>query len=104
MGKSEAADRGGTLTSDGNYVGRLITKTPGDFSGPVNAALLEQYKLYVQSAEQNSARRIGTSRYLLTLNVALIALYGFQSGSFGETWLVVLARWSERQFRSCGFS
>ena len=41
--------------------------------------LLEQYKLYVQSAENVSARRVASSRYLLTLNAALVALYGVQS-------------------------
>ena len=34
------------------------------------ADLLEQYKLYVQSAENVSARRVQSSRYLLTLNAA----------------------------------
>ncbi|MDE0632147.1 MAG: hypothetical protein OXH73_11650 [Caldilineaceae bacterium] len=45
---------------------------------------LEQYKLYVQSAENVSARRVASSNYLLTLNTALVALYGLQSASFGE--------------------
>ena len=49
-----------------------------------NADLLEQYKLYVQSAENVSARRVASSNYLLTLNAALVALYGFQSAGFGE--------------------
>ena len=46
--------------------------------------LLEQYKLYVQSAENVSARRVASSNYLLTLNTAIVALYGFQSASFGQ--------------------
>lgn len=41
--------------------------------------LLEQYKIYVQSAENVSARRVASSRYLLTLNIALVTLYGIQS-------------------------
>jgi len=48
-------------------------------------AILEQYKMYVQTADNVSARRISTSRYLLTLSVALIAAYGFQS-SFPDHW------------------
>ena len=52
--------------------------------------LLEQYKLYVQSAENVSARRVASSRYLLTLNAALVALYGLQSAGFGETCLTLL--------------
>ncbi len=42
------------------------------------ADLLEQYKLYVQSADNVSARRVSSNRYLLTVNVAICALYGYQ--------------------------
>ena len=52
--------------------------------------LLEQYKLYVQSAENVSARRIASSRYLLTLNAALVALYGVQSAGFGQSYWTLL--------------
>ena len=53
--------------------------------------LLEQYKLYVQSAENVSARRVASSRYLLSLNVALAALYGLQSAGFGQSyWLLLI--------------
>ena len=48
--------------------------------------MLEQHKLYVQSAEDVSARRVVSSRYLLTLNVALVALYGLQSANFGQAY------------------
>ena len=52
--------------------------------------LLEQYKLYVQSAENVSARRLASSQYLLTLNAALVALYGLQSAGFGENYWTLL--------------
>ena len=52
--------------------------------------LLEQYKLYVQSAENVSARRVASSNYLLTLNTALVALYGFQSAGFGKSYGTLL--------------
>ena len=45
---------------------------------PCTTTLLEQYKMYVQTADSVSARRVATSRYLLTLSAALIAVYGFQ--------------------------
>ena len=38
--------------------------------------LLEQYKLYMQSAENVSSCRVISNRYLLTINAALVALYG----------------------------
>ena len=52
--------------------------------------LLEQYKLYVQSAENVSARRVASNRYLLTLNAALVALYGVQSANFGQGYWTLL--------------
>ena len=62
-----------------------------DYGGSFKADLLEQYKLYVQSAENVSARRVQSSRYLLTLNAALVALYGFQSAGFGQNyWALVV--------------
>ena len=48
----------------------------------------------MQSAENVSARRIASSRYLLTLNTALVALYGIQATtllSFAALW----ERWSK---------
>ena len=69
----------------------LFQFTVEDYGGTFKADLLEQYKLYVQSAENVSARRVQSSRYLLTLNAALVALYGFQSAGFGQSyWALVV--------------
>lgn len=55
------------------------------------ADLLEQYKLYVQSAEQVSARRLASNRLLLALNVGLVALYGVQPAGFGQSgWVLTV--------------
>ena len=68
-----------------------IRQTASAYGGSFHADLLEQYKLYVQSAENVSARRVASSRYLLTLNAALVALYGFQSVGFGQNyWALVV--------------
>ncbi|MCY4623570.1 MAG: hypothetical protein OXC99_00965 [Chloroflexi bacterium] len=58
---------------------RLIHKREESYGESFTADLLEQYKLYVQSADNASGRRIASNRYLLTLNAALVAAYGFQS-------------------------
>ena len=50
------------------------------------ADLIEQYKLYVQSAEQVSARRLASSRLLLALNAGLAALYGIRPEGFESGW------------------
>lgn len=69
----------------------LIRESEEQWSESFRSDLIEQYKLYVQSAENVSARRVQSSRYLLTLNVALVALYGFQSVGFGQSyWALVV--------------
>ena len=68
----------------------LIHQTRESYGSSFHADLLEQYKLYVQSAENVSARRLASSQYLLTLNAALIALYGLQSASFGTNYWALL--------------
>lgn len=60
-----------------------------DYSGSFTSDLLEQYKLYVQSAENVSARRVASSRYLLTLNSAIVALYGLQAASLGQGYWMI---------------
>ena len=75
---------------DDKSLPRLIQHDEESYSGSFSADLLEQYKLYVQSAENVSARRVASSRYLLTLNVALLALYGLQSANFGQSYWALL--------------
>ncbi|MDD9994596.1 MAG: hypothetical protein OXS35_02440, partial [Dehalococcoidia bacterium] len=48
------------------------------------------YKLYVQSAENVSSRRVTSNRYLLTINAAMVALYGLQSANFGQGYWTLL--------------
>ena len=68
----------------------LFPLTEETYEGSFHADLLEQYKLYVQSAENVSARRVASNRYLLTLNAALVALYGLQSAGFGQSYWTLL--------------
>ena len=68
----------------------LVQQNEGVYGDSFRSDLLEQYKLYVQSAENVSSRRVASSRYLLTLSAAIVALYGLQSASFGETHLTFL--------------
>ena len=68
----------------------LLHRTKETYDGSFGRDLIEQYKLYVQSAENVSARRVASSRYLLTLNAALVALYGVQSAGFGQSYWTLL--------------
>ena len=68
----------------------LLGHTKETYHGAFEVDLMEQYKLYVQSAENVSARRLASSRYLLAVNAALVALYGFQAQGPGSVWLTLL--------------
>ena len=68
----------------------LIPRTEESYGKSFKADLLEQYKLYVQSAENVSSRRVTSNRYLLTINAALVALYGLQSANFGQGYWTLL--------------
>ena len=68
----------------------LFHHSKEDYGDTFGSDLLEQYKLYVQSADNVSARRVASSRYLLTLNAALVALFGVQSANFGQGYWTLL--------------
>ncbi len=69
---------------------RLFNYTKETYDGSFRPDLLEQFNVYVQSAENVSARRVASSRYLLTLNSALVALYGLQSAGSEQRILALL--------------
>ena len=67
--------------------GEGVIRCPRDVYGDTfTADLLEQYKLYVRSAEEVSARRIASTRLFLALNAGLVALYGIQTVDFAQGW------------------
>ena len=70
---------------------KLVRQTKETYGDSFTSDLLEQYKLYVQTAESVSSRRVAISRYLLTLSAALIAVYGLQSSSPNQSfWLLFI--------------
>ncbi len=64
----------------------LFNHSEGSYGDSFSAHLLEQYKLYVQSAENVSARRVASNRYMLTLSAAIVALYGLLYTNFDLGW------------------
>ena len=68
----------------------LVQQNAEFYGNSFRSDLLEQYKLYAQSAENVSARRVASNRYLLTLNAALVTLYGLQSANFGQGYWTLL--------------
>ena len=69
----------------------LLRAGRDDYGEKYRDHLLEQYKLYVESADRVSERRASANNYLLTVNAFLITLYGL-AGSFGgnRAWQVVV--------------
>jgi len=53
--------------------------------------LLEQYKLYVESAEKVSDRRQSANNYFLTLNSVLVAFSGYLTSFTFQIWHIIIA-------------
>ena len=54
-----------------------------------NANLIEQYKLACTAADNVSARRENSNRYLITLNTAIVALYAFHATGDANPYLLI---------------
>lgn len=54
----------------------LMRQSKDAYGSSWQTDLFEQYKLYVESADKISERRTAANNYLLTVNAALVTLYG----------------------------
>jgi hypothetical protein len=54
-----------------------------ELSEEPSPAALEQYKLYVETAERNSSRRLTANSFFLTINTGLSALLGYMTSFKG---------------------
>jgi len=70
---------------------QLIRQTKESYGDTFKADLFEQYKLYVESAEKISERRVSANNYLLTVNAFLVTLYGLVAASrFNTIWMILV--------------
>lgn len=70
---------------------QLIRHTKESYGDSFKADLFEQYKLYVESAERISERRVSANNYLLTVNAFLVTLYGLMAASpYRGGWAVLV--------------
>ena len=70
---------------------QLIRQTPESYGDSFKADLFAQYKLYVESAEKISERRVAANNYLLTVNAFLVTLYGLVAASrFNTFWTILV--------------
>jgi hypothetical protein len=70
---------------------QLISTPKERYGDSYQAHLLEQYKLYVESAQKVTDRRITTGNYLLTVNSFLLTVFGVVSSQhLGGLWLAIV--------------
>lgn len=81
MEEPQGVDRGKPLTHQPE---RLLRLSPEDYGQDYHSHLLEQYKLFVGTAERISTSRMSANNYLLTVNAFLVTLYGI-APSFGSS-------------------
>jgi hypothetical protein len=66
---------------------QLIRHTKETYGDSFKADLFEQYKMYVESAERVSERRVSANNYLLTVNAFLVTLYSILAASpYKSSW------------------
>lgn len=70
---------------------QLLRNTAETYGDSFKAHLFEQYKLYIESAERTSERRVAANNYLLTVNAFLVTLYGLLAASpYRGGWAVLV--------------
>jgi len=58
---------------------KIETALFNDLPKEPSPAAVEQYKLYVETAEQNSSRRLAANSFFLTINTGISALFGYMA-------------------------
>ncbi len=69
---------------------RLISNSQEAYGERFRDHLLEQYKLYVDSAQKVSEKRISASNYLLTVSSSLLTLFGVIATQMSGIWLIII--------------
>ena len=62
----------------------LLSQAPEHYGPRFQDHLLEQYKLYVDSAQKISERRLHSGNFFLAINSSLVAVFGIALSSFGH--------------------
>lgn len=80
-----------SLGEDREQPDQLISNPKASYGETFQAHLLEQYKLYVESSQRVTDRRITTGNYLLTVNSFLLTVFGVASSQhLGGFWLAIV--------------
>jgi hypothetical protein len=84
MGKPQDFGSRWTVSAQNPIAAGLVTQTPQHYGPKFQDHLLEQYKLYVDSAQKISERRLHSGNFFLTINSSLVAAFGIVLSSFGQ--------------------
>jgi hypothetical protein len=84
VGQPENIGAGWKVTEQGRTHSGLITQSPLHYGEKFQDHLLEQYKLYVESAQKISERRLNSGNFFLAINSSLVAIFGIALSSFGR--------------------
>jgi hypothetical protein len=80
-----------SLDQDREQLDQLVSNPKDSYGESFQAHLLEQYKLYVESSQKVTDRRITTGNYLLTVNSFLLTVFGVASSQhLGGVWLAIV--------------
>ena len=75
-----------------NIKEKLLANDKAAYGEHYEAHCLEIYKLYVQMADNISARRQSANSFFLTVNTAIIGIVGYVAGNSNQwTWIISLA-------------
>jgi hypothetical protein len=78
-------------TNENTPPGRLISNVEAAYGGSFREHLLEQYKMYVDSAQRVSEKRISTGNYLLTVCTSMLTVFGIAAAQrVGGAWLIII--------------
>ncbi len=69
---------------------KLIRQTQANYGSTFREDLFEQYKLYVESAQMISERRVAANNYLLTVNALVVTLYSLLAANRFEGYWTIL--------------
>jgi hypothetical protein len=71
---------------------QLIQHSKETYGDSFKVHLFEQYKMYVESAEKISERRVSANNYLLTVNAFLVTLLGLLTASpYKGVWTILVS-------------
>lgn len=76
---------------DREHPDQLMSNPKVSYGESFQSHLLEQYKLYVESSQKVTDRRITSGNYLLTVNSFLLTVFGIASSQhLGGFWLAIV--------------